>query len=172
MIGWYFATTERTLRYGDDRKIELGKTHTVKGQPILCERGLHASKNILDALQYAPGPVIYKVQLSHKVVHGDDKSCAQRRKYLAGAIDISDTLRLFARQCALDVIHLWNAPNIVIQYLNTGDESIRDAARAAARDAAWDDDWAAARAAARPAARNAQNKHLTDMVEELLKEVR
>ena len=43
--------------------------------------------------------------------------------------------------CALDVIHLWNPPSIVIEYLKTGDEKIRaaasDAARAAARAATW-----------------------------------
>jgi len=37
----------------------------------------------------------------------------------------------------LDVIHLWDAPAVVREYLETGDESKRDAAWAAARDAAW-----------------------------------
>ena len=67
------------------------------------------------------------------------------------------------RRYALAVIHLWDAPDVVRRYLETGDESIRDAARAAARDAAWaaawaatrDAAWAAARAAARDAARAA-----------------
>jgi hypothetical protein len=87
--------------------------------------------------------------------------------------------REFARKCALDVIHLWNAPDIVIRYLETGDEEIREAAREAASaavrpefaDLAWDsaiasafsasqagsweaarDAWASARAAARATA--------------------
>jgi hypothetical protein len=42
--------------------------------------------------------------------------------------------RLFTRQCALDVIDLWDAPAVVRQYLETGDESLR----ASAWDAAWD----------------------------------
>lgn len=47
-------------------------------------------------------------------------------------------------------------PDIVIRYLQTGDESIRDAAGAAARDAAWD--------AAGAAAWGRQNRRLTAMV--------
>ncbi len=51
-------------------------------------------------------------------------------------------VQLFARWCALSVIHLWDAPKVVKDYLTSGDESLRAAARAAAR---------AARAAARDA---------------------
>jgi hypothetical protein len=65
-------------------------------------------------------------------------------------------LREFARECALDVIHLWDAPQIVRDYLESGDDNLRAAARAAARVAAWDAAraaaWDAARAAARAAA--------------------
>ena len=49
-------------------------------------------------------------------------------------------LRKFARLCALDVIDCWDAPDVVIEYLKTGDEFIRNAARDAvwaASDAAW-----------------------------------
>jgi hypothetical protein len=52
------------------------------------------------------------------------------------------TLREFARWCALQVIDLWEAPDVVRQWLATGDESIRSAARSAAMfaasAAAWD----------------------------------
>ena len=94
--------------------------------------------------------------------------------------DATPVYRAFAREEALRVAHLWKAPPVVLQYLRTGDESIReaaydaawaatedaarvatwaaasDAARAAASDAAraaaWDATWAAARAAAWAAA--------------------
>lgn len=33
--------------------------------------------------------------------------------------------RKLARRFALDVVHLWNAPPVVIEYLHTGDESLR-----------------------------------------------
>ena len=64
-----------------------------------------------------------------------------------------DIMRLFARLCALDVIHLWDAPSLVRQYLETGDESLREKAGAASKAAAWDSSagaaaWAASKAAA------------------------
>ena len=69
-------------------------------------------------------------------------------------------VRLFARECASDVLHLWDAPQVVKDYLATGDESIRaaarDAAGAVARAAAWSAAgsaaWSAAGAAAGSAA--------------------
>ena len=152
MLGWHFAADDRKLRYDDGRIIRKGITHIVDCEPVLCERGLHASKRIVDALRYAPGSVICRVKLGGKIVHGDDKSCATERTYLA-VIDGEKLLRDFARQCALDVIHMWDAPKVVRDYLETGDEKLRDAARAAAEDAARVAAWDAARAAAEDAAR-------------------
>jgi hypothetical protein len=64
-------------------------------------------------------------------------------------------LRYFARTQAMSVAHLWDAPDVVAEFLMTGDESIRAAARAAAWDAACDAARAAACDAARAAARDA-----------------
>ena len=63
--------------------------------------------------------------------------------------------RYLARWCAAQALHLWSAPDVVVRYLRTGNESIRDAAWAAAWAAAWDVVWAAAWAAAMAAARDA-----------------
>ena len=135
--GWYFSNLNCKLGYNDGRQIEAGITHTVDCTPILCEQGLHASKRIIDALKYAPGPYIWRVELGGTVVVDDDKMVATERRYLWG-FDASELLRGFARRCALDVIHLWDAPDVAVEYLKTGDESLRAAARAAAWDAAWD----------------------------------
>ncbi len=129
---WYFSEPSKLLRYGDAREIALGVTHEVSGVLELCARGLHASVKPLDALQYAPGPIVWRVKLSGNVLTGNDKLCASHRTYIAGGVDVTDTLRLFARQCALDVAHLWDMPDVVRKYLETGDESLRDATRAAA----------------------------------------
>lgn len=148
MKAWYFSTADKKLRYGDKREIAVGVIHEIEGNPVLCEHGLHGSVDILDALGYAPGPVIWRVELSGNMDKGDDKIAAQKRTYLSGGIDISDVLHKFARMCALDVVHLWDAPDIVVRYLKTGDESIRAAA------------WAGAEAAAR----EKQSRRLTRMV--------
>ena len=100
MIGLYFARKERKLRYGDNRTIRIGRTHKVKPPIKLCERGLHASKRPMDALEYAPGPILYLVELSGEIIHGDDKSVATERTYLSG-FDATELLREFARKQAL-----------------------------------------------------------------------
>jgi hypothetical protein len=71
--------------------------------------------------------------------------------------------RFFARKCASDVLHQWEAPDIVKKYLETGDESIMEdarsaalsAARSAAMSASRSAAWSAAMSAAWPYARSA-----------------
>ena len=151
MKAWYFSSEDRKLRYGDNRIIKAGLTHKVTCKPVLCEVGLHGSKRIIDALSYAPGPVVWRVELGGEMAIGDDKISATERRYLWG-FDATDLLRKFARKCALNVIHLWDAPDVVVRYLKTGDENLRAAARDAARTEAWD------------AALKKQNNRLTSMI--------
>lgn len=71
-------------------------------------------------------------------------------------VGADELLREFARKCALQVVHLWNAPEVVREYLETGREGLRLPARAAAKAAAWSMPvWPAASGAARDAAENA-----------------
>jgi len=150
MTGYHF--TGVTL--GDGRPIPpIGEWLEYDGEIVPCRAGLHASEHPFEALQYAPGPLLHRVELDGDIVaHGDpvDKHVGQRRKIMA-TIDATDLLREFARWCALQVIHLWDAPDVVREYLETDNE----ANRAAARDAAWNAAWAAAGDAAREAARDA-----------------
>jgi hypothetical protein len=129
---WYFSTTEKKLRYNDGRDIALGVTHTVKGKPVPCTHGLHGSMRILDAVKYAPGPVVWEVELGGTIVEHDDrdKHAATERTYLRGGIDVSDTLRAFARWAALSVAHLWDMPIVVQKFLETGDKKLANAAYA------------------------------------------
>jgi hypothetical protein len=124
---------------------------------VMCGSGLHASKKILDALSFAPGNYICRVQCEGDILQADDKLVSSHRRIVWG-YDAEQELRLFARQCALDVIHLWDAPDIVRQFLETGDESIRAAASAAAWAASDAARYAASAAsdAARAAARDAR----------------
>jgi hypothetical protein len=193
---WWFSAGDR-LPHGDKRLVVIGETHSVNGKIVLCENALHASRDPFDALYYAPGPYLYKVQCWGDIVEDgdDDKLGARHREYLA-VRDATNMLRKFAREQALSVIHLWEAPTVVKQYLETGDETLRDAARdaalavardassapsaawdaaSAARDAAWDAAGAAARAATRDAAtrdaaRDAVKKRFNELVNELFKE--
>ena len=126
-----------------------------EGAAVMCESGLHASVHPFDALRYAPGATLCLVECEDVVSEQDDKLVCRRRR-IVQRIDATDLLRTYARVCALSVIHLWDAPTIVREYLETGDESRRvaawDAAWAAARVASWDAAWVAARDAAWDAA--------------------
>lgn len=96
MRGWYFATKDCRLRYGDGRVAKVGVTHRVKGLPDCCFHGLHASARALDALRLGAGPVPFRVTLSGAMDHSYDKSAAQRRTYDRGGIDLTNTLVEFA----------------------------------------------------------------------------
>jgi hypothetical protein len=128
-----------------------GEWLTHEGDVAICESGLHASKCPWDALQYAPGETLCKVECDDVVAEQDDKFVCRRRRIVA-RFDATDTLWGMSRWCAKQVLHLWDAPLVVHAYLDTGDESLRAAARDAARDAARAAAWAAAGAAARDAA--------------------
>jgi hypothetical protein len=151
MFGWHF--TGNTLR--DGRPIPaIGEWLIHDGPIVPCESGLHMSEHPLDALGYAPGPMLHRVKLEGELIpHGDpvDKWVGRRRKILASR-DVTDTLRQFARVCALDVLDKWGAPDVVRRYLETGDESLRSLARSLAWPATWDAVWSAAWSAARTAA--------------------
>jgi hypothetical protein len=160
---WHFCQVGKKgtphLGYKDNREVIVGETLRVEGDIELCHRGLHASTKLMDALGYAQHDKLSlcRVTLGGTVKHDKDKSVASERTVIA-MLDADTTeklLRDFARWCALQVIHLWDAPDVVRQYLETGDESLRDAAGDAAWDAAGAAAWAAAWYSARDAARNA-----------------
>ena len=160
VLAWHW--TADTLRDGSAIP-PVGETLRHSGKLVICQSGFHASERLIDALGYAPGPTLHRVRCGGEIIRQDDKLCASERTIVWSHRVSDELLRSFARQQARSVLHLWDAPEIVKRYLETGDESIRaaamDAARAAAwaaaRDAAWDAAWDAARAAARDAARDA-----------------
>lgn len=138
-----------TLRSGDPVPAD-GAWLEVSGPLILCEHGLHASRHPFDALKHAPGPILCRVQLEGDILEEADKLVATRRR-IVRRIDSTDLCRHFARACARDVLHLWDALPVVRQYLETGDETLRGAACTAAEAAARASAWDAARVAARAA---------------------
>jgi hypothetical protein len=167
-----------TLRNGDPVPAN-GVTLKWTGHLEFCRSGYHASRKVWQALEFAPGNTLCRVHCGGEMLTAPDKIVCRERTII-DRIDAEQVLRAFARKCAADVLHLWDAPDVVVEYLRTGDESMRAAARdaawAAARAtrAAWDARAAArdaARAAAwdawdaaRDAARAKQRRRLTGMV--------
>lgn len=168
---WHFLRDDCRTYYKPGDVIVPGKTYKHKGRLRLCDSGLHASVNILDALDYAHGHVICRVRMSGDIIYGEDKLVASERTVL-WMYNCEDVLREFARWCALEVVHLWDTPDIMVKYLKTGRDDLMIAAMAAAMDAstrnaargaaAWASAarasdsttaWASTRAAARSSSR-------------------
>jgi len=170
---WHIAENSGLLGHGDERLIVVGETLTVAGPIFMCWNGLHACERLIDALAYANGTVICEVILGADAYTEADKSVSSSRTCIAmtSPEEGERILRNFARWCALDVAHLWDMPEDVRQYLETGDESVRSAAettawiaagaageaaiRSAARSAAWSASWSAGEAAGDAAAETA-----------------
>jgi hypothetical protein len=161
---WHFLQSNKQLRWGTKEVCKVGKIYTAEGELKLCKNGMHGSRKITDALQYAPGNICCQVEIWDEVVEDKDKLVGRNRKILE-MINAEKILRKFACLCALDVIDKWDAPEVAIKYLKTGNEKLRDAAWHAARDAAW----AAAWHAAWHAAWEKQEKRLVTMMNKAMK---
>jgi hypothetical protein len=174
-IGWHFLPQDKRLRWGTKEKVREGKVSKVKGELKVCEFGLHASKRPVDALRYAPGPIVCKVLLRGEILEEEDKACATERKVLAIA-DATEVLHKFACWCATNALKAerkagrepdkrswdaiktklaWLAGKATVYELSAAGAAAGAAARDAAGDAARAAAWAAAGAAAWDAARAA-----------------
>ena len=178
MLAWHFLPADERLQFGRHSKVRGGQT--LRRDPnklALCNYGLHASVQPLDALDYAPGPVVCLVRLGGRIIEDADKCVASRRTVL-WMTNAERELRLFAcwsvRNTPLhDGRTVWDlltdkrsktAVEVAEQYadglatdkeLDAAGDAARDAAGDAARDAAW---------AARGAAWDAQNAHLEQVL--------
>src|SRR3990167_6689476 len=82
VLAWHFLGADRRLQFGTRELVEAGKTCSAVGPLVLCKNGVHASRRAIDALQYAPGPVVCRVRLSGEIQHDPDKSVARHRTVL------------------------------------------------------------------------------------------
>jgi len=99
--GWWFSKLSDPVRlpHGDGRAVVVGEMLSVEEPIVLREHGLHASAKALDALRYAPGMMVARVELSGHIIRGDNKIVATHRKTLWMA-DATKTLQWFAVWCA------------------------------------------------------------------------
>ena len=108
-LAWWFCAPYADgvvrLPHGDGRRVKVGETLSVEGPIIACQSGLHASVRAIDALQYAPGATICRVEVWGDVQQEHDKIAGRYRKVLWMA-DADKALRLFACDCAERVVHL------------------------------------------------------------------
>lgn len=171
VLAWHFTAGDK-LR--DGRPVPpVGEWLRHEGEIEICRTGLHASERLFDALGFAPGNMLHRVECRDIRGRESDKFVCRERRIL-WSLDAEPVLRAFSRRVALDVAHLWDMPTVVREYLETGNEDLRDAARNVTRAATWDaamdaawaaaryDAWAAAWAAATDAARYDARDAATD----------
>lgn len=134
IYAWHF-TDGNKLRDGS-KLPPVGETLKFDGKPILCTQGLHASLHPYDALKYAPGETLHLVRCGGEILYqGDKLVCTERT--ITTSFEASEMLRYFARMEALSVVHLMpNVPDVVSDWLFTGNPASRSAARSAATYAA------------------------------------
>jgi hypothetical protein len=154
-----------------------------KGDIIICERGMHASRRVYDALSFAHGSQLCRVQVWGDVAEQPDKIVGRYREVLA-IRDVASELRLWGCWCirntpinggkvvwdlltdersrkAIEVAERFARNEATREELAAAwaaawaASAARAAAWAAARDAARDAAWDAARGAAWAAARDA-----------------
>jgi hypothetical protein len=136
MYAWHFLRDDRTAYHGVEGVIDVGKKYTVQGEIELCEWGFHGSIEALDALTYAPGSIVTWCDYGESLIIGGDQIVSNEKTILWMA-NAENVLYEFARWCALQVVHLWGAPPVVVDYLTTGDSrsvrAVQDILRATAR---------------------------------------
>ncbi|MEZ4235059.1 MAG: hypothetical protein R3F59_02630 [Myxococcota bacterium] len=144
MDAWHWLSHDQTLRGGAPAPPDdVPLVH--HGPLVLRGAGFHASVGILDAMKYAPGPVVCRVDVGEERLGGPDKLVARVRT-IRWRIDATAVLERFLRRCAEDVAHLWPMPGPVRRFLASGAD--RDAAVRALAECASVGPGRAARAAA------------------------
>lgn len=124
---WYFSNKECRLRYCDLRKIEDGVTHKVAGNIIPCRWGLHACDRITDALKWAPGPILWNVDLDGTIKREIEKYAASERTY-NWHLDATDLLVMFCRYLAIETSIVLEIPRTVMDFLRDGTPALAKSA--------------------------------------------
>jgi len=157
--GWHFLNRKGFLRDGT-KAAAPGHVEKFEGPLCICLTGLHASKRLIDALRYAPGVFLRKVELADFIEDGD-KACGHRRRILI-QVEISQLLTHFAQWCA-ERAQTHAEATIAAYPTALAAAYAADAAYAAATAYAADAANAAAYAAC-AAEHKLQNQKLTQMV--------
>ncbi|MGB2806247.1 MAG: hypothetical protein WBC22_00795, partial [Sedimentisphaerales bacterium] len=145
MKAWHFLQDNGQLRWtcGGIRKPKVEQKLTVNPDKLeMCLFGLHASVRIIDALNYAPGALICRVEVGGRIIKGDDKLVASERTIIQMA-DATETLHLMACWSAKRALKRVKIPDPrSVAAIQAKEKWLRgeitDAELAAARDAAWD----------------------------------
>lgn len=169
IYAWHF-TDGNKLRDGTPLPA-VGEWLEYEGEVCICRSGYHYSLLPSDALLYAPGDTLHLVECDDIVETHKDKGVCRRRRIIA-SMDAEEMLGYYARMQALSVV--MNAPemsDVVYDWVFTGDESLRSAARYAAYSAVYSAAYSAVDSAADSAADSAFNELVYECFEGPMKEL-
>ena len=104
VLAWHWLHDNGTMHcahmFGSAREheapVRVGWTYWVGGEIKLCEWGLHASLDVCDAIRYAPGLVLCRVEMGGKIKYDHDKLVAETRTVLWMA-DMRDPLETWLK---------------------------------------------------------------------------
>lgn len=87
----------------------VGDTARHHGPLVVARQGLHAGRHPYAALRLSRGDTLAVARLGGRIAERAGFLCASERTVLR-TLDAGPLLADFARQCAQEVAHLWNAP--------------------------------------------------------------
>ena len=137
--GWHFCDGWKLL---DGTPLEVGRTYHVDPPLGMCRRGLHGSERLIDALRYAYGTTLCRVEFPGSFARETDRLVATDRRVVAAG-DATKVLHLFACDVAECVLMLtdvndnrcWEALEAKRAWVRgeIDDRAVARSARAAAR---------------------------------------
>ncbi len=161
VLAWHWINKNRRTFRGD-LPVVVGETLTHDGAPDMCNSGLHASEQIIDALHYATGSIVCRVEVGGTTIKGNDKLVGTTRKCL-WMIDAERLLHEFGCRCAERALKQHNVTD------NRSWDAIK-VKRLWLQTKATDKELAAARSAARTAARTAEKSWQNEELERMVRE--
>ena len=100
VLAWHFTYG---MRFRDGQPLVVGKTYTHTGPLVMCDSGYHAGRDITDALYYAPGFTVSRVECSGEMREQSDKLVCRQRKVL-WSFDTKKVIIAWARRVATDAV--------------------------------------------------------------------
>jgi len=100
---YHWTNIKGVLGNGDGRQVVEGETLSAEGGLEMCRCGMHASPTVAEALAYAPGCRLWRVELSGRRIDDNNfprRSVARSRTALVDYGDQTEGLVLYARWCA------------------------------------------------------------------------
>jgi hypothetical protein len=147
---WKVFTKDLKSNYGNI-KWKIGKWQKHEGKLQICHSGFHASKRIIDAMQYTPAEVIASVEVKGEHVKEATKECWQEMKIVRTyewTKEDNVSLAIFAAELVLcNFEKQYPDDSRPRQTIEAAKNWLKEKNKSAAWSASWDAAWSASSAA-------------------------